>query len=353
MRISRRLAWILLLSAVATAAMLRQFHDRTPESQILPWPIRSLLFFLLVILFLVFLRGWGRRQELPYAGERLEQVNLLSLVPFLIAIVGEKWFSITFYAPVLAAGSRAGLPEPVLNALGVLLAGLGILVVAFALLPLFPRLRPLVREYLSARSLLLAVVGTVGVLGLLYGCMGAGLLAFGDREAFLLPRWYGSWAGIRFSGQALIALGEEIYYHGLLQSELIFLLPALGLRHSIGARIAGVGIIACQFALEHAGGSSAAEAISIFIYTAMVGAFLGTLLLTIRSIWLCALTHFALNLFAVGGGLQFTDAIGAPLFEQPMLYVALYLILLTLLVYSCFGPERQELARRKSLPAPG
>ena len=344
MRISRRVAWGVLLSAILTAALLRQFHESTRQSPLLP--LRSLLFFLLLILFLLFLRGWGQRQEFPYAGESLREFNLLSMVPLLIALIGEKWFSITFYSPVLAIASRAGLPESVLAALGLLLGGLGILAVAAALLPVFPRLRPLLRDYLSARSLLQGVAGTLAVLALLYGLLGGLLLILGGKHLYLLPWWFGSWGGIRFSGQALIALGEEIYYRGLLQSELIFLLPALGLRNPLAARVVGIGLTSTQFALEHISGDAPNDT-SVFLYTLTVAILLGSLLVTVRSLYLCAFTHFALNLFVLRGGLQFTDQSGRPILDAG-LYIVLYLILMTLLIYARFGPERREIARRRS-----
>ena len=95
MAVSRRLAWAILLAAILTAGLLRQFHAAIPTSPFLPAPIGSLLFFLLVILFLVFAKGWGGRQEIPYAGEGLSRVNFLSMVPLLIALMLEKWVSIT------------------------------------------------------------------------------------------------------------------------------------------------------------------------------------------------------------------------------------------------------------------
>lgn len=346
MRISRRLAWTILVSAILTAALLRQFNEKTPESAFLPWPVRSLLFFLLVILFLVFLRGWGSRQEFPYAGRRLEAFNLLAMVPLLIALTGEKWFSITFYRPILEAAAMAGIEEAVLGALQEVLAGLGILLVVLALLPLFPRLRPLLREYLSARSLLLGLAGTLTALAGVYVIVGAGLLLLGGENVHLYPRWFGSWAGIRFSGQALIALGEEFYYRGLLQTELIFLLPALGLRRPVMATTTGIGLIALQFALEHVAPGDRTGEISIVIYSMTVALLLGAMLVSLRSLYFCALTHFFLNLFVLGGGLQYTDSYGRPLLD-PGIYVTLYMIVVILLIYARYGPERHEINVRR------
>ena len=61
MSLSRRLVWFILIATILTAGTLRQFHERIPASPLLPWPIRSLLFFLVLILFLAFARGWGGR----------------------------------------------------------------------------------------------------------------------------------------------------------------------------------------------------------------------------------------------------------------------------------------------------
>src|SRR5262249_3802674 len=136
MAVSRRLAWAILLAAILTAGLLRQFHSAIPTSPFLPAPIGSLLFFLIVILFLVFAKGWGRRQEIPYAGEGLSQVNFLAMLPLLIALMLEKWVSITIYGPLWGAINGPRLRADLYNVLYLLESAVGLLVVSVALLPL-------------------------------------------------------------------------------------------------------------------------------------------------------------------------------------------------------------------------
>ena len=119
MIVSRRIAWLILLAAIPTAGILRQFHSRIPTSPFLPAPIGSLLFFLVLILFLVFARGWGRRQEIPYAGEGLIRFNFLAMVPLLIALMLEKWVSITLYDPLFARINGTSIPKRLVSAVSI------------------------------------------------------------------------------------------------------------------------------------------------------------------------------------------------------------------------------------------
>src|SRR4030095_14649503 len=158
MAISRRLAWTILLAAIVTAGLLRQYHAAIPTSPFLPAPVGSLLFFLIVILFLVFSEGWGGRQEVPYAGEGLSQVNFLALVPLLIALMLEKWVSITIYGPFFNVINGTRARADLHTALSLLESALGLLVVSIALLPLFSRLLPLLRKFLRPRRIPFAAV---------------------------------------------------------------------------------------------------------------------------------------------------------------------------------------------------
>ncbi len=347
MRVSRPAAWFILVGAILLSGLLRHFSGGMWTRPFVPAPVCVFLFLLLVCLFVVIVRGWGRRQEVPYAGEGLSQVNLLAMVPLLIALLGEKWFSATFYIPAVRLGARAGLPSDMLGPFHEFLAGVGILFVSAALLPLFPRLWSLLRDFLSVRALAAGISGTVAALCVLYVAVCVTVLLIGGHDTYLYPRWFGSWAGLRFAGQALLALGEEIYYRGIIQTEIVFLMPALGVGRPATAAAMGVGLAGAQFALEHVSPGAGIAAGAVFLFSMLSAVLLGTLLVSLRSLYLCALAHFALNLFTLGGGIQVTDAAGRPLIASEM-YVSLYLVALVLLVYSRFGPERQALARRRA-----
>ena len=87
MRVSRPLAWTLILSTLLTAGLLRQFHDQTPRSPYVPPVVGSLLFVCVFFLLLVSAREW-RLGATPGRGVRLG-----SLTPLLLMLVMEKWLS--------------------------------------------------------------------------------------------------------------------------------------------------------------------------------------------------------------------------------------------------------------------
>ncbi len=336
--VSRRVAWLVLLAAILTAGILRQFHARIPTSPFLPPPFGSLLFFLIVILGLLFARGWGRRQEIPYAGPGLKQVNFLAFVPLMIALMLEKWVSITLYGPLFAKLNGDRLPVSLFNNLYVLESALGLLVVCLFLLPMFQRLFPLLRAWFSparlpaaALGLALSVAGLYGALALLFGLVG------GDGAHL---RWtgYGRAAALVLAGQALIALAEEFYYRGILQSELAFLLPALGIVREKARVLTAICLISLAFMLEHflasgAAGIDARRALFVFACSLL----LGLLLFLTKNLWFCAGCHFVLNLFTMSGdprpmGLQFLDDAGRPLLS-PQIYIFLFFIMAFFSVY--------------------
>src|SRR4030095_16045787 len=94
LRIPRALAWLLLVMALLTAGLLRQFHDLTPTSPFLNPSIGSLLFASVVFLFLVAIR------ERQIRAASRDGVRLGSMTPFLLMLLVEKWFSATAYGPL-------------------------------------------------------------------------------------------------------------------------------------------------------------------------------------------------------------------------------------------------------------
>lgn len=340
MIISRRVAWIMLIAAILTASLLRQFHAKTPISPFLPAPIGSLLFFLVLILFLVFLRGWGMRQEIPYAGSDLKRFNLLAMIPFLIALMAEKWVSITLYGPLFHRINAGVRSVDTFNALYLLESALGLLLVSVLLLPLFRRLFPLLKNLLkpkrvpiAALGLALAVGGVYVVLALLF-TMGSG------QRASLRWTGFGRDTGLILAGQGLLGFAEELYYRGILQSEMAFFLPAMGLAKERLRQGFAVLLISIAFALEHfiATGSSSVDT-RRFVFTFASSLFLGLLLVLMENLWFSGGCHFVLNVFMLGTemggggrGLQLVDQEGRSIFE-PTQYVFLFLIFAFVVAY--------------------
>lgn len=340
MAVSRRLAWLILLGTILTAGILRQFHERIPSSPFLPWPIRSLLFFLLVILFLVLLRGWGQRQEIPYAGPELTRVNFLAFLPLLIALTLEKWVSITFYAPLFYWLNGSEVSLETFNALYVVEASLGLMVVTLVLAPMFRRLLPMARRYLAPSGLPLAGAGILLALVCLFAGLALLIRLVGFEGARLRWTGFGPVTALILAGQALIALAEELYYRGLLQTELAFLLPSLGVSRERFRQLSAVVLVSIAFALEHlVFAGSLSEDLRRLAFTFGCSLFLGSLLVLTSNLWFNAGCHCVLNMFVLGtdpsyrgAGLQFVDQIGRPVFD-PAIYIFLFFIFAFILTY--------------------
>lgn len=343
MVISRRLAWVILLAAIMTAGLLRQFHAAIPTSPFLPAPVGSLLFFLIVILFLVFAKGWGRRQEIPYAGEDLQRFNFLALLPLLIALMLEKWVSITIYGPLFNAINGSRLRTDLYNVLYLLESAAGLLVVSVALLPLFARLLPLLRKYLRPRRIPFAAVSILTALLILYGGLWAFFRVVGGEGIHLRWLGFGRYTTLVLLAQGLIAFAEELYYRGILQSELSFLLPALGVTRQRTRLATAAGLISVAFALEHFGGVGALGVDARrMVFTLTCSLLLGVLLILADNLWLCAGCHFVLDVLVLPSsrpspsGLQFVDGAGRTLLD-PSLYVCVFFSLIFVAAYARTG----------------
>lgn len=340
MIISRRLAWVILIAAIPTAGLLRQFHSNIPSSPFLPGPIGSLLFFLVLILFLVFVRGWGARQEVPYAGQGLRQFNLLAMIPFLIALMLEKWVSITLYGPLFHRLNASVPNVDTFNALYLLESAVGLLVVSFLLLPLFRRLFSLLKNLMKSKRLPIAALGLFIAVGGVYGGLALLFVLGSGQRVFLIWTGLGRAPELVLVGQALIAFAEELYYRGILQSEAAFLLPAMGLSRERPRQGVAIVLISIAFALEHfVSTGSASVDTRRFVFTFASSLFLGLLLVLMENLWFNAGCHFVLNLFMLGAekgsagrGFQLVDQTGRAIFE-PTQYVFLFLIFAFVVAY--------------------
>ena len=260
-------------------------------------------------------------------------------MPLLIGLMLEKWISITFYGPLFHRINGESMRPLTFEALYVVESAVGLLVVILMLLPLFRRLFPLLRQLFAPSGVLVAALG----IGAALACLFAGLL--------LLLRLAGAggirleWKGfgdpvLVLGGQALIAFAEEFYYRGILQSELTFLLPSLGVTGNRARKLVAVVLISMAFALEHlVWADTYSEDFRRVLFTFGCSFFLGVLLALLGNLYLNAACHFVLNVFALGldaatrgGGLQFVDDRGRPFFE-PSLYIFLFLALLFVFAY--------------------
>ena len=306
MRIPVSLAWALVLMTFFTAGLLRQFHDGTPQSPYVPPVVGSLLFAGILFLLLVSAREW-RRGAVPGPGVRLG-----SITPLLLMLLIEKWISLALYNPIfyLVFGS-GGNPE-ILDAQFRAFAGIGLLavcsVIAFLSAPTarktWRRARPS-RWPLAALATLVVVAGTYGILGGLGWAFGASFtLAWPPVTPLLI------WV---LGGQAMLAFAEEVYYRGLLLSEVERLAPRLGVRTPTARRWTALGTTSVLFGMEHIRFSLAVGVMGRqLVFTMALGILFGLLVMVTANLHYSGGIHAWINWLLLGAAPHFVNGAGRP-----------------------------------------
>jgi len=294
LRIPRALAWLLIVMAMFTAGLLRQFHDLTPTSPFLAPAVGSLLFACVVFLVLVAAR---ERQigAAPGPGIRLGSVT-----PILLMLLVEKWISSSFYQPLFALAAPADLPDDAADAWFRLMCGFGLLAIV-ALMFRFSRpaaswVRGRLFGFKAASGIAIAASAITG----LGCCLAVIALAAGSTLGVIPPQTRAPLAVVLL-GQAAIALGEETYYRGLLLGELLRLAPRLGLQAPAARRWGAVLLSSVLFGMEHVGSSSGwADGGRQLIFALALGTLLGMIVLVTDNLWFAASLHAWINWLLLG-----------------------------------------------------
>ncbi len=289
MRIPRSLAWLLIVMAIFTAGLLRQFHDLTPTSPFLAPAVGSLLFACVLFLVLVAVR---ERQigAAPGPGIRLG-----SLTPVLLLLLVEKWLSSGFYPPLFSLAAPTNLSDEAGDAWFRLMCGVGLL----AIVLLTSRFSRPAASWVRARLFGFKAVVGIGTAVIAIGGAGGILAVFavaaGSTVSVLPPRTQGPLAVVLL-GQAAIALGEEIYYRGLLLGELLRLLPRLGIHAPATRRWVALGLSSLLFGMEHVGSSSDwSDGGRQLVFALALGALLGMIVIVTENLWFAAALHAWIN----------------------------------------------------------
>jgi membrane protease YdiL (CAAX protease family) len=310
---------LLIVSTLLTAGLLRQAHDQTPRSPYVSPVVGSLLFVGVFFFLLVSAREW-RLGASPGPGIRIG-----NLTPLLLMLLMEKWISLSAYNPVFYAFTPVGVGEAELDAMYRAFAGVGLLLMCLlfasfsrpATREVRDRARP-VRWPVAVAVVAAGLVATYGLFALLSATAGAGLrLAWPDTGALL---W---WV---LGGQAILAFAEEVYYRGLLLSELKRLAPRLGLRSAAGRRWFAITATALLFGMEHhavAGGLP--EAGRQLIFTVALGLLLGILVELTSNLHLAAGVHAWINWLLLGAAPVYVGVDGAPALAAGP-YIGVFLI---------------------------
>ncbi len=239
-------------------------------------------------------------------------VRLGSLTPLLLMLLIEKWISLGFYEPLFNWFSRPETPPVVAGAHFIAFAGLALLATCVLLGRLstptrrktWRRVRPM-RWPIAALQVAGVVAGTYLILGLLAAALGNPLQLRWPTGGSLLY-WI-------LAGQALVALGEEVYYRGLLYCEIERLAPRMGLRTATAKRWIAVGLTSMLFSMEHMDLSQPWEVVARqAVFTASLGALFALLVAVSANLHLAAGIHAWINWLLLGAAPHFADASGVP-----------------------------------------
>lgn len=305
MRIPVWLAWILILSTLLTAGLLRRFHEVTPASPFVSPAVGSLLFVSVLFLLLVTAREW-RLGAAPGPGVRLG-----SITPLMLMLLVEKWASISLYNPIFAFAHPSHQPELLVDARYRAFAGAGLLAISI-LVAAFSR--PTARRaWAMARPgrLVPAAAGAAAAVAGAYAILAAVSTAAGGASSVAWPAITPLWLWI-VAGQSLRSFSEEVYYRGILMSELGRLGPRLGIRSAAGRRWAALGPTSILFAMEHVTlASTLEESLRLAAFSLSLGVLLGMMVLLTDNLHFSAAVHAWINALLLGAMPRITDAQGA------------------------------------------
>lgn len=303
MRVRRDIAWLLVLSGLFTAGLLRQFNVATLTSPLLPPAVGSLPFALVLVLALV---GWRERRLGPVGGEG---IRLGSLTPLLLMLFVEKWVAHALLPPLLE-GVLRGRTAAEADARMRALTGLALLVLAFALSFLSAPARAALRRWMRFRRWPRAVAGTALAFGATFGLLLALTHLLGAVPHVGTPTMDELWVWT-FFGQGVRSLGEEVYFRGLLLAELLRLMPRLGIRAPAARRWVAVSATALLFGLEHV--TLTGGTVRLAVFTVSLGVLFGLLVLVTESLPYAAGIHALINWVLLGAVPRVLDRAGRPL----------------------------------------
>jgi len=321
-----------------TAGLLRQFHDSTPFSPYVPPVIGSLLFGAILLLLLITARE-HRRGAVPGKGVRLG-----SITPLILMLLVEKWISLGLYNPIFYWLFRpTGGGESLLDAEFRAFAGVGLLLVCLLVARLsaptarktWRRVRP-ARWPLAAVGTLAVVAGTYLLIGGL-AWAGGGQLSLSWAPASRLLAWV-------VGGQAVLALGEEVYYRGLLLSEVERVAPRLGVSSATSRRWIALLTTSFLFGMEHLELSTSLETMGRqLMFTVSLGVLFGLLVMLSANLHLVAGIHAWINWLLLGAAPYYVNPAGEPALPSGT-YIGVALILAFVLALAL-----QRLRRRHAL----
>jgi membrane protease YdiL (CAAX protease family) len=315
-------------AVTVASGVLRTFHHSTPRLPWPPGPFSSLLFAAVALLVALHIVQRGAGRDLLQRRRGLRGLTVAQVVPLLLVALGEKWISGELlhglFDDIDARIADADLADAVYR----LTTGLGLLAAALVLAPAVRQARPRRRRYLNAPRAREAAA-----------LAGAAVILTGAAAVFLKLVTRGSWSVAlppapvaAIAAQVVRGSAEELFFRGLLQTTLIWLLVQAGLPDRRPPRILAVLVVSAAFSLEHIDPTAPrAVAAGGLAYVFLMSVVLGILLEVSRNLYLPMAAHTTVNLLLVGAaplpvssaGVLLLTPFGAGLVFMVLLFAAL------------------------------
>ena len=320
LRIPLPLAWFLLIAACGTAALLRTFHQRTPESPLVSPIVGSALFAAILLLLLVTARE-RRQADVPGPGVRLG-----ALTPLMLMLLIEKWFSVSLYPLVFSSMTPRNLDPRFLDMVYRAFAGVSLILVCIIVGSLSrPTMRKVLRRGRPVRWPI-AALGFVLTVGGCYALLGGLSWLLGGHLRLALPRANALLFWV-IGGQSVLAFAEELYYRGVLLSEMERLAPQLGVRSAAARRWVALLFTSALFGLEHLTlGPPWGQPLRELAFAVSLGLLFGILIMVSTNLHFVAGVHAWINWLLLGAAPYFVDTAGRPALP-PGTYIGVTLIL--------------------------
>jgi membrane protease YdiL (CAAX protease family) len=301
----------MLVSAIGTSGLLRSFHASTPRWPGLPDGVSSLLFTAFFLLLLLELANRRRGRDLWSDPPRPDEPTMAQLLPLVVVLLGEKWITSDLLAGAFDwIGPRSADPR-LADALFRLWSGFGLLGAALVLLPVLRQAHPRLTIFVTRARLCAALHLALVAWGATTAVVLVGGFLTGAR--FGIPAVAPRVLATAIGAQVVRGVAEELFYRGMLQNALVWVLKRLGLdEHRLG-RLTAIVAISAGFTLEHYDPSAdLRHNLGALSFVFAMSVMLGLLLETSRNLYLVMIAHIALNLVLANLLPTFVDATGRP-----------------------------------------
>lgn len=316
-----------LIVALATSGLLRSYHVATPRLPFLPFPIDSLLFLAAGLLTALHIVQRRQGADLWPVDPSPRGPSLAQVVPLLLVLLGEKWFSNDLLGGAFGWIDCLADHPALADALYRLWTGLGLLGAGLVFLLVLRQIWP----YLGRTATLSRGLTALGIVlgGLVVcWCISGGMRWFIDGARWMTAYPWGL-VWVSSAGAQVVRGGaEEFFYRGLVQTALLRLLVRSGAPEGRLVRLAAILAVSCSFTLEHVDPRipwNRAWPALLFVFA--MSAVFGILFEVSRNLYLVMGAHTGVNLLVAGLIPAAANSEGQLFLRPPVMSVIFLLVL--------------------------